>query len=84
MIIEPLQRCTPPKPGFIEAMRATFTAHGVLVIFDEVVTEFRLAYGGAQEYYNVVPGLVAYGKALGDGHPIGAFGWPGRSHGPRF
>jgi glutamate-1-semialdehyde 2,1-aminomutase len=47
---------------------------GVLLIFDEVVTGFRLAYGGAQEYYGVVPDLVAYGKALGGGYPIGAFG----------
>ena len=46
----------------------------VLLIFDEVVTGFRLAYGGAQEYYGVVPDLVAYGKALGGGYPIGAFG----------
>ncbi|MGH6921162.1 MAG: aminotransferase class III-fold pyridoxal phosphate-dependent enzyme, partial [Geminicoccaceae bacterium] len=46
---------------------------GVLLIFDEVVTGFRLAYGGAQEYYGVVPDLVAYGKALGGGYPIGVF-----------
>jgi glutamate-1-semialdehyde 2,1-aminomutase len=46
----------------------------VLLAFDEVVTGFRLAYGGAQEYYGVVPDLVAYGKALGGGYPIGAFG----------
>jgi glutamate-1-semialdehyde 2,1-aminomutase len=45
-----------------------------LLIFDEVVTGFRLAYGGAQEYYGVVPDLIAYGKALGGGYPIGAFG----------
>ena len=46
----------------------------MLLLFDEVVTGFRLAYGGAQEYYGVVPDLVAYGKALGGGYPIGAFG----------
>jgi glutamate-1-semialdehyde 2,1-aminomutase len=74
VIMEPLQRCTPPKPGFLEGIRAVCSELGVLLIFDEVVTGFRLAYGGAQEYYGVVPDLVAYGKALGGGYPIGAFG----------
>ena len=74
VIAEPLQRCTPPVEGFLEGLRAACTRHGVLLIFDEVVTGFRLAYGGAQEYYGVVPDLVAYGKALGGGAPIGAFG----------
>ena len=74
VIVEPLQRCTPPEPGFLEGLRAACTNRGVLLIFDEVVTGFRLAYGGAQEYYGVIPDLVAYGKALGGGYPIGAFG----------
>ena len=74
VIMEPLQRCTPPVDGFLEGIRNTCTEHGVLLIFDEVVTGFRLAYGGAQEYYGVIPDLVAYGKALGGGYPIGAFG----------
>ncbi|MDH3912094.1 MAG: aspartate aminotransferase family protein [Rhodospirillales bacterium] len=74
VIAEPLQRCTPPAPGFLEGLRKACDAAGVLFIFDEVVTGFRLAYGGAQEYYGVVPDLVAYGKALGGGYPIGAFG----------
>ncbi len=74
VIVEPLQRCTPPEPGFLEGLRAATEAAGVLLLFDEVVTGFRLAYGGAQEYYGVVPDLVAYGKALGGGYPIGAFG----------
>jgi glutamate-1-semialdehyde 2,1-aminomutase len=74
VIVEPLQRCTPPRPGFLEGLRAACDKHGVLLIFDEVVTGFRLAYGGAQEFYGVVPDLVAYGKALGGGFPIGAFG----------
>ncbi|MDH3595630.1 MAG: aminotransferase class III-fold pyridoxal phosphate-dependent enzyme, partial [Rhodospirillales bacterium] len=74
VIAEPLQRCTPPAPGFLEGLRKACDAAGVLLIFDEVVTGFRLAYGGAQEYYGVVPDLVAYGKALGGGYPIGAFG----------
>jgi glutamate-1-semialdehyde 2,1-aminomutase len=73
-IVEPLQRCTPPRPGFLAGLRAACDRHGVLLIFDEVVTGFRLAYGGAQEAYGVVPDLVAYGKALGGGYPIGAFG----------
>ena len=74
VIVEPLHRCTPPRPGFLKGLRAACTATGVPLIFDEVVTGFRLAYGGAQEYYGVVPDLVAYGKALGGGAPIGVFG----------
>ena len=69
VIVEPLQRCTPPKEGFLETLRAACTEHDVLLIFDEVVTGFRLAYGGAQEYYGVIPDLVAYGKALGGDIP---------------
>ena len=64
VIVEPLQRCTPPGPGFLEGLRELTRERGVFLIFDEVVTGFRLAYGGAQEYYGVVPDLVAYGKAL--------------------
>ncbi len=74
VIVEPLQRCMPPEDGFLEGLRAAASEAGVLLIYDEVVTGFRLAYGGAQEYYGVVPDLVAYGKALGGGYPIGAFG----------
>jgi glutamate-1-semialdehyde 2,1-aminomutase len=77
VIIEPLQRCLPPVPGFLPGLRDITRDAGVPLIFDEVVTGFRLAYGGAQEYYGVVPDLVAYGKALGGGFPVGAFG--GRS-----
>ena len=73
VIVEPLQRCLSPKPGFLEGLRQVCDETGVLLIFDEVVTGFRLAYGGAQAYYGVVPDLVAYGKALGGGYPIGAF-----------
>lgn len=74
VIMEPLQRCTPPKDGFLEGVRTLCSDNNVLLIFDEVVTGFRLAYGGAQEYYGVTPDLIAYGKALGGGYPIGAFG----------
>ena len=72
VIVEPLQRCTPPQPGFLAGLREAVSRAGALLVFDEVVTGFRLAYGGAQEYYGVVPDLVAYGKALGGGYPIGA------------
>ena len=74
IIMEPLQRCTPPKEGFLLGVRELCSNSGVLLIFDEVVTGFRLAYGGAQEYYGVSPDLIAYGKALGGGYPIGVFG----------
>ncbi len=74
VIMEPLHRCLPPNEGFLEGVREITEKHGVLLIYDEVVTGFRLAYGGAQEAYGVVPDLVAYGKALGGGYPIGAFG----------
>ena len=74
IVMEPLQRCTPPKEGFLEGVRTLCDDHGLLLVFDEVVTGFRLAYGGAQEYYGVVPDLVAYGKALGGGYPIGVVG----------
>jgi glutamate-1-semialdehyde 2,1-aminomutase len=74
VIVEPLHRCTPPLPGFLEGLREITLKHDVLLIFDECVTGFRLAYGGAQEYYGVFPDLVALGKALGGGYPIGAVG----------
>ncbi|MBX7074960.1 MAG: aminotransferase class III-fold pyridoxal phosphate-dependent enzyme [Pirellulales bacterium] len=74
VIVEPLCRCLSPAPGFLEGIRAATRRHGVALIFDEVVTGFRLALGGAQEYYGVIPDLVAYGKALGGGFPIGAYG----------
>jgi glutamate-1-semialdehyde 2,1-aminomutase len=72
VIMEPLQRCTKPVEGFLEGIRETTTKHGVLLVFDEVVTGFRLAYGGGQAYYGVVPDLAAFGKAMGGGYPIGA------------
>jgi glutamate-1-semialdehyde 2,1-aminomutase len=74
VIVEPLHRCLPPEPGFLAGLRQVCDEQGVLLIFDEVVTGFRLAYGGAQQRYGVVPDLVAYGKALGGGYPIGVFG----------
>ena len=73
VIVEPLQRCTPPEEGFLEGLRDITREWGIPLIFDEVVTGFRLAYGGAQEYYGVTPDLAAFGKAMGGGFPIGAF-----------
>lgn len=73
VIVEPLHRCLTPRDGFLQGLRDACDAHGVLLVFDEVVTGFRLAYGGAQDYYNIPADLVAYGKALGGGLPIGAF-----------
>jgi glutamate-1-semialdehyde 2,1-aminomutase len=72
VIMEPLQRCTPPVSDFLEGVRKMTKERGILLVFDEVVTGFRLAYGGAQEYYGVVPDLAAFGKAMGGGYPIGA------------
>lgn len=72
VIMEPLQRCTPPVKGFLEGIRKKTKEKGILLVFDEVVTGFRLAYGGAQEYYGVIPDIAAFGKAMGGGYPIGA------------
>ena len=74
VIVEPVHRCIAPKPGFLEGLRAVTERLGIVLIFDEVVTGFRFALGGAQEYFGVQPDLVAYGKALGGGIPIGAYG----------
>ncbi len=74
VIVEPLHRCLTPVPGFLAGLRAVTERQGIVLIFDEVVTGFRMALGGAQEYYGVRPDLVAYGKALGGGFPIGAYG----------
>jgi glutamate-1-semialdehyde 2,1-aminomutase len=70
VIVEPFQRLAPPQPGFLEALRAVTTECGITLIFDEVVTGFRFAYGGAQEYYGVVPDLCAMGKVVGGGFPL--------------
>ncbi len=72
IIVEPLQRCITPKPGFLEGLREIATKNGVILIFDEVVTGFRIAYGGGQERYGVIPDICALGKGLGGGYPIGA------------
>ncbi len=63
-----------PKPGFLEALRTLCTANGTVLIFDEVMTGFRLAKGGAQELYGISPDLTCFGKIIGGGLPVGAFG----------
>ncbi|HLY44552.1 MAG TPA: aminotransferase class III-fold pyridoxal phosphate-dependent enzyme [Stellaceae bacterium] len=72
VILEPFQRIIPPQPGFLAALRQITADNGVPLIFDEVVTGFRLAYGGAQEYYGVVPDLCTLGKVIGGGFPLAA------------
>ena len=74
VIVEPLHRCIPPVDGFLQGLREVTAKLGIVLVFDEVVTGFRLALGGAQEYYGVSPDLVAYGKGLGGSFPIGVFG----------
>ncbi len=72
VIVEPFQRLLPPKPGFLQALRHACTEHGVPLIFDEVVTGFRFAYGGAQAFYGVTPDLCTLGKVIGGGFPLAA------------
>ena len=72
VIVEPFQRLIPPAPGFLQGLRAATRRHGIPLIFDEVVTGFRFAWGGAQERYGVVPDLAAYGKIVGGGFPLAA------------
>jgi glutamate-1-semialdehyde 2,1-aminomutase len=72
VIVEPFQRIIPPAPGFLQALRKLTAEHGIPLIFDEVVTGFRLAYGGAQEYYGVTPDICTLGKVIGGGFPLAA------------
>ena len=72
IILEPFQRIIAPVPGFLAALRKLAAENDVLLIFDEVVTGFRLAYGGAQEYYEIVPDLCTLGKVIGGGFPLAA------------
>jgi glutamate-1-semialdehyde 2,1-aminomutase len=72
VIVEPLLRTIAPRPGFLEALRQTTAQCDVLLVFDEVVTGFRLAWGGGQQYYRVTPDLAALGKIIGGGFPVGA------------
>lgn len=74
IIVEPLQRIIPAVPGFLQGLRDLCDKHSVLLIFDEIVTGFRLAYGGAQEKYGVVPDICTLGKIIGGGFPLAALG----------
>ncbi|THB76718.1 MAG: glutamate-1-semialdehyde-2,1-aminomutase [Desulfobulbaceae bacterium] len=77
VIIEPVagnMGCIPPQEGFLETLRELTTEKGIVLIFDEVITGFRLAYGGAQEYLNIMPDLTCLGKIIGGGLPVGAYG----------
>jgi len=72
VMVEPLQRVLQPEPGFLEAVREVTRKHGIVMIYDEIVTGFRIAWGGAQERYGVVPDLACYGKAISGGFPLAA------------
>ena len=77
IIVEPVagnMGCIPPQPGFLEGLRKLCDEHDVVLIFDEVMTGFRLSRGGAQERYNVWADLITYGKIIGAGLPVGAYG----------
>jgi glutamate-1-semialdehyde 2,1-aminomutase len=77
VIVEPVagnMNCIPPVPGFLEGLRALCDAHGSVLIFDEVMTGFRVAAGGAQAHYGIRPDLTTLGKVIGGGLPVGAFG----------
>ncbi|SOB76786.1 glutamate-1-semialdehyde 2,1-aminomutase [Marinobacter sp. LV10R510-11A] len=77
IIVEPVagnMNCIPPVPGFLEALREVCDEHGTVLIFDEVMSGFRVSLGGAQELYGVTPDLTALGKIIGGGLPVGAFG----------
>ena len=77
LIIEPVagnMNCVPPVEGYLQALRALCTNHGTVLIFDEVMTGFRIALGGAQAHYGVAPDLTTFGKIIGGGMPVGAYG----------
>ncbi|MGK0169921.1 MAG: glutamate-1-semialdehyde 2,1-aminomutase [Gammaproteobacteria bacterium] len=77
IIVEPVagnMNCVPPEPGFLQTLRDVCDSHGTVLIFDEVMTGFRVALGGAQSLFDVRPDLTALGKIIGGGMPVGAFG----------
>lgn len=77
LIIEPVvgnANCLPPRPGYLQHLRELCTQHGALLIFDEVMTGFRVALGGAQARYGVTPDITTFGKIIGGGMPVGAYG----------
>lgn len=77
VILEPVVGnigCVLPRPGFLETLRELTAKYGIVLIFDEVMTGFRVAYGGAQEYYKIKPDMTCLGKVIGGGLPVGAYG----------
>ena len=77
LILEPIMGnmgIIPPRDGYLNHLREITEAHGIVLIFDEVITGFRVAYGGAQTYYNVTPDMTCLGKIIGGGLPVGAYG----------
>ncbi len=79
VIVEPVvgnMGCVPPKPGYLEFLRKITKREGTVLIFDEVMTGFRVSYGGAQELYGIKPDLTTLGKVIGGGLPVGAYGGP--------
>jgi glutamate-1-semialdehyde 2,1-aminomutase len=79
VIVEPVvgnMGCVPPQPGYLEALREITVREGTLLIFDEVMTGFRVAFGGASELYKIKPDLTTLGKIIGGGLPVGAYGGP--------
>ena len=79
VIIEPVvgnMGCVPPNPGYLEFVREVTRREGTVLIFDEVMTGFRVSYGGAQELYKIKPDLTTLGKVIGGGLPVGAYGGP--------
>lgn len=77
IIVEPVagnMGCVPPEPGFLQGLRQICDQYGIVLIFDEVMTGFRVAYGGAQQLYKIKPDMTCLGKVIGGGLPVGAFG----------
>ncbi|TBU90074.1 glutamate-1-semialdehyde 2,1-aminomutase [Stutzerimonas kirkiae] len=77
IIVEPVagnMNCVPPAPGFLEGLRSLCDEYGIVLIFDEVMTGFRVALGGAQAYFGITPDLSTFGKIIGGGMPVGCFG----------
>lgn len=77
IIVEPVagnMGCVPPVPGFLEGLRGLCDRYGIVLIFDEVMTGFRVAFGGAQQLYNIKPDLTCLGKVIGGGMPVGCYG----------
>jgi glutamate-1-semialdehyde 2,1-aminomutase len=72
VVVEPLQRVLRPEPEFLQGLRSLTRKYGIVLVFDEIVTGFRLAWGGAQERYGVVPDVACYGKVIGGGYPLSA------------